>query len=116
MILYIHKYVDKTSLTIFFDFCQQISHNFKNQSRVHKLKFSIAKLYLLLVFFQNSNTEYNYFNVISILTKTFLIIAKSNLTYPFYQLSTHNWNMVKIYTKVFYHYYYICRCPSIRNR
>ena len=96
-----HKYVDKTSLIVIFDFFQQISHNSWSQSIIHKLLFGFAKPYFLLVIFQNGKTEYIYFNVISIFAEPFLSIAKSNLTHPISKLSTSNWNIVKINTKVF---------------
>ena len=112
---YILKDVDKTSLILFFGFSQQRSNNFLNQSRIHKLWFGFEKLYFLLVLFQNGKTEYNYFNFISILSKPFLLIVKSNLTYLLSKFSTIHWNIVKRYTKVFYLYYNICRCTSISN-
>ena len=52
----------------------------------------------MLVVFQNVNTEYNYINVISIISKSFFLIAKLNLTYPFLnfqQVTGTNWKYIQ---------------------
>ena len=42
------------------------------------------KIYSLWVFFQRGNTEYKYFNLISIIATTLFLIAQSKLKYPLF--------------------------------
>ena len=62
-----------------FEFCGQVSHNFKNQEQ--KNRFVIATLISMLVIFQNGKTEYKYVDVLPDIFMPLLLIAQSNLTH-----------------------------------
>ena len=52
-----------------------------------KVGFGIAKLYNMWVLFQNGKTEYNGFNILSIIDTPLFFIAQSKLTHPFFSKS-----------------------------
>ena len=77
----------------------------------------VLQIFILCDFFQYSKTGYNDFYFISIIATPLLLVAQSKLKYPFFpkyqQVIVTN---VKICTKGFERYSYICRCPGISNR
>ena len=77
-----HTYFfDYTALILLLKFFQQISHNFRNQEQTN---FDLLlEIFIPCFFSQNGKTEYNYFNVISIIATTLFLIAQPNITYPF---------------------------------
>ena len=89
-----------TVLVLLSGFCQQISYNFKNQEQRN---------------FENGKTEYNYFNVISIISTPLFLVVQSNLTYPFFLNINKSLEKTEKYTKGFQHYSFICRCPGLSN-
>ena len=79
--IFIHKLVYYTAMIFPFGFCQQISHNFKNQEQTN---FDLLLKRFLCRGFQNGNNEHNYVNVLSNIVMPLFLIAQPNRTYYFF--------------------------------
>ena len=66
--------------------------------------------------FQNVRTEYNDFNVISIISTPLFLISQSKLTHPLFLKSQQVIGTNCKYTRGFENHSYICRCPGLSNR
>ena len=80
--IFIHEFVYFTALILLFNFCQRISHNFKNQEQTN-FDLVLQHLFLCWFFSEDFKTEYNYVNVLSNISTSLFLIVQSNLTYHF---------------------------------
>ena len=87
-----------------------IYHKFKNQEQQNLIWYCNA--YFFVGFSGNSNTEYNYVNVLSNIFTPLFLIAQLNLTYSFFSyIPKNHWNNARVLARLFSQ-----QVPILRNR